>query len=398
MLGQWLSALTQWGLFVVAVILLIPIGVLFIECMAALLPSRSHEGGKGPDSTAILIPAHNEAAVISQTLTSVMAARPDAASVYVVADNCSDETASIARQFGTTVVERNDPVQRGKGYALDYGLSQLAAAPPEVVIMIDADCDVEADAIATTARQALSSQRPVQALYLMELPPDPNAADSISALAFLVKNWVRPLGLDRLGLPCLLTGTGMAFPWDVIRSAPLASGNIVEDMQLGLDLAIAGYAPQFCAGARVMGRLPGDREAAKSQRTRWEHGQLNTLLTQVPRLLKQAAIQRRIDLLALALEMAVPPLSLVVMAWLGAFVLSWIAAIAGFSHGPELLLSVEGALVAIAIVTAWAKFGRHIPGTTLLMAPLYIAWKIPMYVAFAIRRQTAWVRTKRDII
>ncbi|MEO0408000.1 MAG: glycosyltransferase, partial [Cyanobacteria bacterium P01_A01_bin.135] len=357
MLSQWLSHLTQGGLFAAAAILSIPIGTVFLECAAALLPPRSSRQRALPERATVLIPAHNEAAVISQTLTSVMAHRPDRAEVCVVADNCSDETVAIAQQFGVTVIERHNQAQRGKGYALDYGLSHLADNPPEVVVMVDADCSVEAETMSLTMSQAHASQRPVQALYLMEMPPEPSAADSISALAFLVKNWVRPAGLDRLGLPCLLTGTGMAFPWSVIRSAPLASGNIVEDMQLGLDLAIAGYPPQFCAAARLTGRLPSDKDAAKEQRTRWEHGQLSTLLTQVPRLLKQAALQRRVDLLALALEMAVPPLSLLVLLWLSLFALAWGAAFIGLSHGPEIIFSIEGSLMAIAIVAAWAKFG-----------------------------------------
>jgi len=83
-------------------------------------------------------------------------------------------------------------------------------------------------------------------VYDMEQPPNPTPKDSISALAFLVKNLVRPSGLKQLGFPSLLTGIGMAFPWSIIRSVSLASDNIVEDMQMSLDLAIAGHPTVFC--------------------------------------------------------------------------------------------------------------------------------------------------------
>jgi hypothetical protein len=83
-------------------------------------------------------------------------------------------------------------------------------------------------------------------VYNMELPPNPTPKDSISALAFLVKHLVRPSGLKQLGFPSLLTGTGLAFPWLIIRSVSLASRNIVEDMQMSLDLAIAGLPTVFC--------------------------------------------------------------------------------------------------------------------------------------------------------
>ena len=92
---------------------------------------------------------------------------------------------------------------------------------------------------------SLVSYLPYQ-VYDMEQPPNPTPKDSISALAFLVKNLVRPIGLKQLGFPSLLTGTGMAFPWSIIRSVSLASGNIVEDMQMSLDLAIAGLPTVFC--------------------------------------------------------------------------------------------------------------------------------------------------------
>ncbi|MGB3614050.1 MAG: glycosyltransferase [Elainellaceae cyanobacterium] len=399
MLNQWLIGAAEWGMVAAALVLLVPIGVLFVECIAALLPARSPLNSNTVDQrTAILMPAHNEAVVIADTLTSVTSHCPDTANIYVVADNCTDETAAIARRFDVTVFERHDQAKRGKGYALDYGLSCLSATLPETVVMVDADCTVDAFALARLSSQAQSSSRPIQGVYLMEVPPNPSPSDSISALAFLVKNWVRPAGLARLGLPCLLTGTGMAFPWPIIKSAPLASGNIVEDMQLGLDLAIAGYPPQFCAAARLTGRLPSDADAANSQRTRWEHGQLSTLTTQVPRLLKEAVHQRRFDLLALALEMLVPPLSLLVLMWSCTLMISGVVALAGFTRLPVYICAVEGLLIAIAIVAAWVKFGRHyISGAALLMAPLYVAWKIPLYIAFVVRRQTDWVRTKRDV-
>ena len=215
----------------------------------------------------------------------------------------------------------------------------------------------------------------------------------------MVKNLVRPKGLDRLGLPCLLTGTGMAFPWWVIRKAYLASSNIVEDMQLGIDLAIAGHAPVFCPDAKVTGLLPQQKHAAKSQRTRWEHGHLETLLKQVPHLLNASVRQKRFDLLALALELCVPPLSLLVMMWAAATAGSLLAEGLGASWSPTGLLVMEGLLISISIVGSWFKFGRaNLPALTLLVVPLYIVWKIPLYLAFLVQRQTKWIRTERDIV
>ncbi|TAG67358.1 MAG: glycosyltransferase, partial [Oscillatoriales cyanobacterium] len=318
--------------------------------------------------------------------------------LLVIADNCTDATAEIARNSGASAIERHDTERKGKGYALDFGLTAIASDPPEVIIMVDADCICQPDAIDKLARVAMAEQRPVQATYLMEQPPNPTPKDSISALAFLVKNLVRPSGLKQLGFPSLLTGTGMAFPWLIIRDVPLASSNIVEDMQMSLDLAIAGHPTVFCPEARVTGCLPQQEQVAKTQRTRWEHGHLQTLLTQTPRLATASIEQQRFDLMAIALDLAVPPLSLLVAIWLATFAASILAAIIGASAIPAILLGVQGLLILVSIVSAWAKFGRaDISGATLLSVPFYILWKIPLYLGFILKRQTKWVRTERDV-
>jgi cellulose synthase/poly-beta-1,6-N-acetylglucosamine synthase-like glycosyltransferase len=387
-------------LLTIALILLIPIAVLFLECSAAFLSNLAptDETKEPRPKIAILIPAYNEAAGIAATISTILPQLTPQDRLLVIADNCTDATAEIARNSGATAIERHDTERKGKGYALDFGLQSIASDPPEVVIMVDADCICQPDAIEKLARVAMAEQRPVQATYLMEQPPDPTPKDSISALAFLVKNLVRPSGLKQLGFPSLLTGTGMAFPWLIIRDVPLASSNIVEDMQMSLDLAIAGHPTVFCPEARVTGCLPQQQQVAKTQRTRWEHGHLQTLLTQTPRLATASIEQQRFDLMAIALDLSVPPLSLLVAIWLAAFATSLLAATIGTSPIPAILLGVQGLLILVSIVSAWAKFGRaYISGATLLSVPFYILWKIPLYLGFILKRQTKWVRTERDV-
>jgi len=231
----------------------------------------------------------------------------------------------------------------------------------------------------------------------MESPQNPSAKDLISALAFLVKNVVRSTGLRKLGLPSLLNGTGMAFPWLVLKSVSLASGNIVEDIQLGIDLSLAGYPPIFCDQTKVIGRLPKEQSVARSQRTRWEHGHLQMLLTQVPYLLRGAIQQGRWDLLALALELAVPPLSLLVMLW-GLGMLG--AVLCGFWGGGAwaiALFGVMGLMIFTSILVSWIKFGRQvISGFALLSVPFYLLWKFPIYLNFLIKPEKNWIRTQRD--
>ncbi len=396
-----LAILLTIGLTLMTVALAIPILVFLIECIAAWIQKDQHPQilNTAVPQIAILIAAHNEEFGIEATLNTILPQVNFKHQVIVIADNCTDATASIARQLGTTVLERQDLNHQGKGYALDYGLSFLAQNPPDVVVMIDADCHIESGSIAKIAQQAMVKQRPIQSMYLMETPQNPTPKDSISAFAFLVKNWVRPQGLARLGFPCLLTGTGMAFPWSVICQVSLASSNLVEDMQLGIDLALSGASPLFCEDAKTLGILPIQETAAKTQRTRWEHGHLNTLLTQVPPLIVASIRQQRLDLLAIALDLCVPPLALLVLLWTAALMASVGMAIFNISVFPFYCLAFEGILLLIAILLTWFKFGRSILSLkTLLSIPFYILWKLPMYFNFLKKPQQEWVRTQRDTI
>lgn len=386
--------------FLIVLGLFLPIIILFLECVTTLfsIPHQIQNNLGFRPSIAVLVPAHNEVDAINATLDTLLPQLTPEDRLVVIADNCSDETATVARQPGVTVIERQDSEHKGKGYALDYALNFLETNPPDVVINIDADCIVNPETVEKIANLAAATQRPVQSQYLMVQPSDPNPKDTISALAVKVKNLVRPLGLQQLSLPCLLTGSGMAFPWSVIRTVSLANSKTVDDMQLGLDLAIAGYPPIYCQDARVTGRLM-EKQAAKSQRARWEHGHIEVSLTQIPRLLKESIIQRRFELLAIALDLCIPPLSLLVMIWaitmiggvfVGILTGTWILGI---------LLLIQGLMLATSIFVAWAKFGRDdISALTLLAIPFYVISKIALYFAFLVKPQTRWIRTERDVI
>jgi cellulose synthase/poly-beta-1,6-N-acetylglucosamine synthase-like glycosyltransferase len=194
----------------------------------------------------------------------------------------------------------------------------------------------------------------------------------------------------------LLTGSGMAFPWTVIRDAHLATGSIVEDTQLSIDLLLKGHNPIYCAEAEVSAMLPAQRQAILSQRTRWEHGHLQLILTQTPRLMWGALTQRRPALLAAALDVAVPPLSLLAIVW----GLSAAAALAfGQLAGDWLaagILAVSGGLLFMTILCVNRAFSGRGSWKTLAAVPAYIAVKAPIYARFLWRRQSAWVRTARE--
>ncbi|MER3491831.1 MAG: glycosyl transferase [Mastigocladus sp. ERB_26_2] len=399
-ISQLLTLSTGVVLFISTSVLLIICLFFLVECTAALLPIASwHCTHQWQDTqVTVLVPAHNEEVVIRSTLEKLMPALKAQDRLIVIADNCSDATAEIGRSVGATVIERHDSICKGKGYALDYGLRFIESEPPEVVVIIDADCTVYPGTIAQLSECAIATNRPVQATYLMLRQKNSQSSkDLVSQFSIIIKNLVRPLGSTRLGMPCLLYGTGMAFPWSVIRSVNLASGHIVEDLKLSLDLAITGHKPLFCPEAKVTGYLPQQLQAAKTQRTRWEHGHLQIMQTYVPLLLKEGVSQKRLDLLVSALDLCVPPLSLLVMIWsvlmtfsllLGVLVGAWI---------PVIIVIFSGLCFLMSIFITWSKFAyQDLPLHELLTIPFYIFWKIPVYFNFLVQPQSLWIRTERD--
>ena len=175
-------------------------------------------GGDHP-RVAVLVPAHDEALIISRTLRTIVPEMARGDRLVVVADNCTDETAALAAAEGAEVLVRGDLLRRGKGYALDFGIRHLASDAPEIVLIVDADCRVRQEGIDRLSRLSQRTGRPVQALYLMQAAEGASLKMRLAGFAWVIKNQVRPLGLHRLGLPCQLMGSGMASPWACINSA-----------------------------------------------------------------------------------------------------------------------------------------------------------------------------------
>ena len=394
------SALS-YALGVLCALAALPVLVLFAQVLLAQSGRRTHAATAPRQSgadVAVLIPAHNESAGIEATLRCLQAQLRAGDRVLVVADNCDDDTAAVARHAGADVIVRSDAVRRGKGFALDFGVRHLSAQPPSMVLIVDADCLLDAGALDTLAGLCGSSGRPVQALYEMNAPAGSGLRARVSAFAWRVRNRVRPLGWWVIGAPCQLMGTGMAFPWALLRDAPLASGHIAEDVQLGADLALRGQPPLFAPQARVTSTFPEGEAAAASQRRRWEHGNLSLIFAHGPRLL--AAGLRRADagLLAMAADLMVPPLALLVQFQLGLALLGGLAWWLGASALPLLVSTGALALLVLSILVAWRLAGRDIIALSelLLTAPAYALRKLPMYAAFLWKRQSTWVRAKRE--
>ena len=384
----------------IAFIIAIPAFSLLLLTLAArrrspLSPTRLAPGDV--PRVAILVPAHNESGNVLPTIACLLPQLQRDDRLLVVADNCNDDTAALARAAGALVIERHDATLRGKGYALAFGVDYLRADSPEVVMVVDADCVVSSGAVARIAVESAQTGCPVQMLNLMHASPGAGVRLRILEFAMVVKNLVRPLGSFRLGGACHLMGTGMALPWSLMATARLATGHIAEDMKLGVELAMAGHPARFCLDAEISSAFPDDSQTARTQKSRWEHGHLATLTEELPRMLALAARSGRRALWVLALDLLIPPLALYVLVLAAALPMFVAASLVWPVFGPAAWVVVLAAwALALAVGLSWWRYGRHLlSARELLVTPLYALWKLPVYLAYAMHRRSGWVRTRR---
>lgn len=389
-----------------ALLLTVPAVVLLIQLTTAWPIRRQKLDGALSDDRssevdrarlAVLMPAHNEAAGIAVAIDAVKCQLRPGDRLLVVADNCHDDTAEVAVNAGAQVARRSDVQRRGKGYALDFGVRWLAADPPEVLIVIDADCKVHPGTLNSLAWACMTHQRPIQALYLMRSTPGASLKTRIAEFAWTVKNHARALGNQRLGMPCQLMGSGMAFTWSQVSQAPLASGHLVEDLQLGLHMAAIGKPPYFCPDAFVTSFFPVSEDGLAAQRTRWEHGYLSVMFTHGPQLLCQAVLKGRVAPLFVAVDLCVPPIASLLLMQIGSLLCcALFMALSGYVL-PLAIAILALAATMFALGLGWTRFGRHIISLKdLIGIPAYVVGKIPMYLSALRRRQVEWIRTRRD--
>ncbi len=388
-----------WILFIVVAI---PLSLFVIECVCSLFyraPSVASLGDSDHSDArcVILIPAHNEELVIQSTLDSLKPEIQGNDQILVVADNCNDTTADIVRNSGCHVSERQDANNRGKGFALAHGLDQLKENPPQVVIIVDADCEAIPGTIQRLKAAAIQYQRPVQSRYLLQSPEGAGIKTKVSEFAVLIKNRIRTKGLSFLGAPIPLLGSGMAFLWQDITSVPLASGEIVEDMKLGIELAGRGKGALYDDQTVILSDLPVTQAALEKQRERWEHGHMGMIQKFAGPLLAATVKSKSKNLLLFFLDLIIPPLSLLLMFTLVVFL--FFAVMNIFANLNTILSLVILLVLAVmsCIFLSWLFAGRQILSPKeLLHLPLYVLSKLGVYKGFVEKKQTTWNRTDRD--
>jgi len=346
----------------------------------------------------VIVPAHNEMAIIERTIASLRALDwpHDRFRVIAIADNCTDDTAGVARRAGATVMERQDPVKRGKGYALKFAFTASADNNwADAVVVVDADAEVSPNLLEAFAARLELGLHAVQAHYGVRnsMASWRTRLITIAKGAFHI---VRSRARERMGLSCGIRGNGWCVTHQLLARVPYQAFSLTEDLEYGIDIGLAGYRVAYADEARADADMVSSEAIASKQRQRWEAGRFLLVRSRTAGLLKMALRRRDAVCTDLALDLLVLPLSYVALNVLGLTVLSVLASLLNLAPIGFLWIGLGCCCCLVAYVArGWWLSGVGARGfIDLLGVPWFLLWKVLLMVRRG--KSKEWVKTGRE--
>jgi cellulose synthase/poly-beta-1,6-N-acetylglucosamine synthase-like glycosyltransferase len=379
---------------------------LLIVSLAALLQRRVTAGNPNHQSRfLVVIPAHDEEAGIGCTIRSCLALDypRDRFEVVVIADNCTDRTAELARLEGAVVIERSHPSERSKGHALRFLFDRLVESGQferiDAVVIIDADSVADSDLLQGFAARLEQGHDWIQAFDTVANRDD-SWRTRLMAYSFGLINGVLLKGQTALGLSAGFRGNGMCFSTRGLRRFPWKTHGLVEDLEYSWSLRAAGehiaFAPEVAVHATMLAQ---GGEAARTQRSRWESGRSQLKRAMLNPLIKSKQLGL-VKKLASVIELTLPTLAALAVGISGSLLF---CAYCMVRHGawthdrPFLFLlaltALEASSLAIYGMAPFFLFGLDWRVLlSLIHFPGYVLWKLSMLFR---AKPSQWVRTER---
>lgn len=346
----------------------------------------------------VIIPSHNEESVIERTVASARRLDwpADRFRVVVVADNCTDATAAVARAAGAEVIERSNDALRGKGYALDFAFGKSRDKGwADAVVVIDADAEVSANLLESFAARIERGAEAVQAHYGV-LNPMASWRTRLITIAKASFHIVRSRARERLRVSCGIRGNGWCLTHGLLARVPYRAFSLTEDLEYGIDLGIAGCRVEYADESHSDAEMVSGEQVARKQRQRWENGRFQLIRSKTLPLLAAALRQRSRICLDLALDLLVLPLSYVA---LNVVFLALAASLAAYFDRAMLpwvwVAAACAASLVLYVLRGWQLSGIGAQGLLdLARAPGFLLWKLMLMARPA--KSGEWVRTDRE--
>jgi cellulose synthase/poly-beta-1,6-N-acetylglucosamine synthase-like glycosyltransferase len=346
----------------------------------------------------IVVPAHNEASVIARTVASL--SRVDWPlenfRVLVVADNCTDDTAALARAAGAQVLERNDATLRGKGYALAHAFeASREHGRATAVVVIDADAEVSPNLLEAFAARLERGAQAIQVHYGV-LNPMASWRTRLLTIAKGAFHIVRSRARERLRLSCGIRGNGWCVSHALLREVPYRSFSLTEDLEYGIEIGMAGHRVEYADEAHSNADMVTGEQVARSQRRRWETGRFQLIRAKALPVLRQALRRRNLVCLDLGLDLLVLPLSYVALNVVTMLTLALLITAAIPTFLPFVWIGLACvACISVYVLRGWQLSGIGAMGLLdLARAPFFLLWKLMLMLRRGSDR--AWVRTDRE--
>jgi len=388
--------------WVLGVVWLFAIAYLYFLATLNLIPEKRHSPPKKPQTKfAIVIPAHNEAEVIKETLESVKNVNYPRGlyETWVIADNCTDETVQVAREHEVSCLERSDEERKGKGFALQWAFERLKKRNNfdsyDAFVIMDADTIMDPDFLGAMDRRIIRGEMAIQGYYDV-IDPEASPMASLSYLGFVLSRNLRYKGRTKMGWPSNLLGNGMCFSKDVINRFGWNATSIVEDVEYAVMLLLNGIRVFFAPEAKIFAEIPRTFKESRIQRSRWDIGKFQVRNKYLGPLIKEAIRTKDVRYLDATMELLIPPFSLFLVLSFALFGLFMATSFEGVSVLSTIWLTIVSALIAyvlVGLVIARASWKIY---RNLVYAPLFLLWRVQTVIwGYLCKIRKQWLKTER---
>lgn len=272
---EMLKNIVQTGLNMITDIVFILSMYYVLLSLFGLVRVRNKKEVSPQKSFALIVAAHNEESVIKDIIGSFNQLNypKELFDVFVIADNCTDKTASIARQAGANVFERENKEKRGKGYALGWMFEKMTQMEKkyDAVAIFDADNIVSKNFLIEMNRELVKGYKVVQG-YLDSKNPFDTWITASYSIGFWTSNRMIQVSRNNLRLSNQLGGTGFCIDTDILNELGWGATCLTEDLEFTCKLVLNGYKVGWAHEAIVYDEKPLTMSQSWAQRKRWMQG------------------------------------------------------------------------------------------------------------------------------
>lgn len=347
-----------------------------------------------------IIPAHNEEAVIGNLIESLKNQNynKDLYDIYVIADNCTDNTARVSRELGAIVYERFDETKKTKGYALDWFLQQKIKedAPYDAICIFDADNIVDKNFIKAMNKKLCQGEDVVQGYRDIKNPAD-NWITSGYALFYWTNHRFYHLARYNLGLSPMLNGTGFMVNFNIIKeNNGWKTLTLTEDIEFSLQRILKGKRLGWATDAIVYDEQPTGFKQSWSQRSRWTVGHMQCIKEYTGKLAEEAKENKSMVTIDGLLYMigSTPMFILTILLLLSNFVLY---AVDGMTQAELISNLLRYLIPTFVLPSATAAFVMYLDGKPIkpmikgfFTYPLFMGSWIIINIKCLFKRETTW--------